>query len=256
MKKFYIMTLLTTVSLAGLAQVKTTTPNARTIFAYGGAFTKQFMQYVIALTKKPNPKICFLPTATGDNPTTIVNWYAVCEGLPMMPYVQKAFVASYTEKETFEEKLLSMDAIVVGGGNTLDMMAIWKVQGIDTVLKKAYNKGIVLSGGSAGSLCWFQGGTTDSRPKDLSIVQCLGFIQTSHCPHYHSEPLRKPLYFENILKGKLSPGYAIDDKAGIVFENEKYIRTVALDDKSNAYYVSVINGQIDEKLLPVAEILK
>ena len=147
-----------------------------------------------------------------------------------------------------------MDAIIVGGGNTLNMMAIWKAQGIDTVLRKAYNKGIILGGGSAGSLCWFQGGTTDSRPKDLSIVKCLGFIQTSHCPHYHSEPLRKPLYFDNILQGRLSPGYAIDDKAGIVFENEQYVRTVAIDDKSNAYYVSVVNGQIDEKLLPVTQI--
>ena len=68
--------------------------------------------------------------------------------------------------------------------------------------------------------------------------------------------MRKPLYFSNILKGRLSPGYAIDDLAGIVFENEKYIRTVAADDKSNAYYVSAIDGKIDEKILPVTEILK
>jgi len=174
----------------------------------------------------------------------------------MRPYVQKVYVASYTEKKSFEDNLLSMDAIVVGGGNTLNLMAIWKAQGIDTVLREAYNKGIILSGGSAGSLCWFQGGTTDSRPKDLSIVHGLGFIPTSHCPHYHSELLRKPLYFDNILKGKLSPGYAIDDKAGIVFENEKYVKSVALDDKNNTYYVSVVNGQVDEKLLPVTEILK
>jgi len=170
--------------------------------------------------------------------------------------VQRTFIASYTEPKTFEENLLSMDAIIVSGGNTLNMMAIWKAQGIDTVLRKAYDKGIVLAGGSAGSLCWFQGGTTDSRPKDLTIVKCLGFIQTSHCPHYHSELMRKPLYFSNILKGRLSPGYAIDDLAGIVFENEKYIRTVAADDKSNAYYVSAIDGKIDEKILPVTEILK
>jgi peptidase E len=239
-----------------MAQGNTPTTATRTIFAYGGGFTSQFMKYIITLTKKENPKICFLPTATGDNANVINAWYAACEGLPLRPYVQKAFVASYTDAKTFEDNLLGMDAIVVGGGNTLNMMAIWKAQGIDTVLKKAYNKGIILSGGSAGSLCWFQGGTTDSRPRDLSIVKCLGFIQTSHCPHYHSEPLRKPLYFENILKGKLSPGYAIDDRAGIVFENEKYVRTVAIDDKSNAYYVSVINGQVDEKLLPVKEILK
>lgn len=256
MKKSFLILSLVAFSTAVFAQPAGSTAPTRTIFAYGGGFNAQFMQYIIRLTKKQNPKICFLPTATGDNANVILAWYATCEDLVMRPYVQRTYVASYTEKKTFEENLLSMDAIVVGGGNTLNMMAIWKAQGIDTVLRKAYSKGIILAGGSAGSLCWFQGGTTDSRPKDLSIVQGLGLIQTSHCPHYHSEPLRKPLYFENILKGKLNAGYAIDDKAGIVFENEKYIRSVATDDKNNTYYVSVVDGKVDEKLLPVGEILK
>ncbi|WP_299583827.1 peptidase E [Mucilaginibacter sp.] len=256
MRKIYLAILLFAFCFSGMARQAPKSTITRTIFAYGGNYNRQFMRYVIALTKKKDPKICFLPTAMGDNANYIIAWYAACEELPMRPYVQRTYVASYTDKKTFEENLLSMDAIVVGGGNTLNMMAIWKAQGIDTVLRKAYNKGIILAGGSAGSLCWFQGGTTDSRPKDLSIVQGLGFIQTSHCPHYHSEPLRKPLYFENILKGRLSPGYAIDDLAGIVFEDEKYVRSVAVDEKSNTYYVSVINGKVDEKLLPVGEILK
>ncbi len=256
MKKCCIIILLMAACFAGMGQTTTQNTPTRTIFAYGGNFTKQFMSYVIALTKKDNPKICFLPTATGDNASIILAWYTACEDLPMRAYVQKSFVASYTDPKTFEDNLLSMDAIVVGGGNTLNMMAIWKAQGIDTVLRKAYNKGIILSGGSAGSLCWFQGGTTDSRPKDLSIVKCLGFIQTSHCPHYHSEPMRKPLYFDNILNGKLSPGYAIDDKAGIVFQNEQYVKSVSMDEKNSTWYVSVIDGKIDEKLLPVTEIIK
>ena len=246
---------LTFLLFAMIVKVSAQAPT-RTIFAYGGGFNKEFMQYIIALTKKPNPKICFLPTATGDNPNTILAWYQTCENLPMRPFVQRVYIESYTTTKSFQDNLLSMDAIVVGGGNTLNMMAIWEAQGIDTVLRKAYNKGIVLSGGSAGSLCWFQGGTTDSRPKELSIVQGLGLIQSSHCPHYHSEPMRKPLYFENILKGKLSPGYAIDDRAAIVFENEKYVRSVAADDKSNTYYVSIVDGKVDEKLLPVSEIIK
>ena len=256
MTKLYIILLTMSISLSGLAQGSTNIAATRTIFAYGGQCTPEFMRYIIKLTKKENPKICFIATATGDNPTAIVNWYATCEGLAMQPCVQRTFVASYTEPKTFEENLLSMDAIVVSGGSTLNMMAIWKAQGIDTVLRKAYDKGIVMAGGSAGSLCWFEGGTTDSRPKDLTIVKCLGFIQTSHCPHYHSELLRKPLYHSNILKGRLSPGYAIDDRAGVVFENEKYVRSVAIDDKSNAYYVSAINGIIDEKILSVTEIIK
>lgn len=256
MKKIYFIALLFACCLSATAQQTTQPIVTRTIFAYGGNYNRQFMQYLSGLTKKQNPKICFLATATGDNAGYILAWYQACEDLPMRPYVQRSYVASSSEKKTFEENLLSMDAIVVGGGNTLNMMAIWKAQGIDTVLKKAYDKGIILAGGSAGSLCWFQGGTTDSRPKELSIVQGLGFIPTSHCPHYHSESLRKPLYFENILKGRLSAGYAIDDLAGIVFENEKYVKSVACDDKSNTYFVSVIDGKVDEKLLPVGEIIK
>jgi len=113
----------------------------------------------------------------------------------------------------------------------------------------------VLAGGSAGSLCWFTGGYTDSRPKKLSLVECLGFIPLSHCPHYHSEPTRKPLYQEAILKGYLKPGYACDDQAGVLFEDEKYIKSVSLNGNNNSYYLSVIDGKIDEKLLP-SEIVK
>src|SRR5580698_9297000 len=104
--------------------------------------------------------------------------------------------------------------------------------GIDTVLRKAYNKGIVLAGGSAGSLCWFNAGYSDSRPKALSIINGLGFLPFSHCPHYHSELTRKPLYVAALLEGKMTPGYACDDKAGVLFLNEKYSRSVSLDNSS------------------------
>ncbi len=227
----------------------------RTIFITGGNFDTTFIRYVIALTKKANPKICFLPTASADNPYGINHWYDICTNLPMKPYVQRVFLNSSPEQKTFEESLLAMDAIIVGGGSTLNMMAIWKAQGIDTVLRKAYERGIVLAGGSAGSLCWFTGGYTDSRPKKLSLVECLGFIPLSHCPHYHSEPTRKPLYQEAILKGYLKPGYACDDQAGVLFEDEKYIKSVSLNGNNNSYYLSVIDGKIDEKLLP-SEIVK
>ncbi len=149
-----------------------------------------------------------------------------------------------------------MDAIVVGGGNTLNMMAIWKAQGIDTVLKKAYNRGIVLSGGSAGSVCWFLDGISDSRPKNLSIVQGLGFIPYSHCAHYHSQVLRKPLYQEDILSGKMQAGYAMDDSAAVLFVNEKFSRSVSVSINNNAWFISVVEGKLSEKLLAIDEILK
>lgn len=227
----------------------------KTLFVYGGQANKPFVKYVAELTGKENPKICFLPTATGDRPTYINFWYDLCHDLPVEPYVQKVWISSNSQTKTFEEVLMSMDAIIVGGGNTLNMLAIWKAQGIDQVLRKAYDKGIILAGGSAGSLCWFEGGTTDSRPVELSIVEGLALLPYSHCPHYSSEASRRPLYFDNIKAGSLSPGYACDDLAGIVFRNGKVEKAVALDDKNHSYHVFLEEGEIVETQLK-SEILK
>ncbi|HTR32016.1 MAG TPA: peptidase E [Puia sp.] len=224
---------------------------ARTIFITGGDFSVPFIKYVIGLTHKANPRICLIPTASADNPNNIANWYEQCAELPLRPYVLRTFINSRPGQSTFEEIIMSMDAIIVGGGSTLNMIAVWKAQGIDTVLRKAYEKGIVMAGGSAGSLCWFLGGITDSRPKQLTLVDCLGFIKTSHCPHYHSEPGRKPLYQQEILRGQLPAGYACDDRAGILFQNEKPIRSVAADKDSRTFFVSVADGKIKEEELPI-----
>jgi len=227
-----------------------TSAQNKTIFITGGNFGKQYIQYVAALTNKPNPKICFVPTASADNPYAINGFYNSCEDLPVRPYILRTFINSNPSQKSWEETILGMDAIIVGGGSTLNMMAIWKAQGIDTVLKKAYNKGIVMSGGSAGSLCWFLGGSTDSRPKELSVVECLGFLNFSHSPHYHAEPARRPLYHQLILSGRLKPGYACDDRAGLLFVNGTLKKAVSLSADNNSYFVSVVDGKIKEELIP------
>jgi len=225
------------------------TSSQKTIFVYGGQINKSFVSYIALLTGEDKPKICFLPTATGDSERYINYWYELCNDLPVIPYVLRVWISSYSQEKTFEEILLEMDAIVVGGGNTLNMIAIWKAQGIDDVLKTALDKGIVLAGGSAGSLCWFLNGTTDSRPKELSIVEGLGFLKYSHCPHYSSEESRRPLYHKNILSGDFLPGYACDDQAGIVFKNGEFAKAVSLNKENNSYFVSVENGEITEQKL-------
>lgn len=225
------------------------------LFVYGGQVNKEFISYTAKLTGKENPKICFLPTASGDSPYYITYWYEICSGLKIEPKVIEVWINSSSQKESFEEKLLKMDAIIVGGGNTLNMLAIWKAQKIDIALRKAYEKGIVLAGGSAGSLCWFNAGTTDSRPKELSIVKGLSFLDYSHCPHYSSEKTRKPLYHKNILEKKLTNGYACDDNSGILFINGKVSKSLSTDSKSFSYYVYEKDGEIiEEKLIP--EIIK
>ena len=227
----------------------------KTIFVYGGDFNKVFINYVIGLTKRSNPKILFIPTGAADNAIYINNWYSNCAELPLIPYVLRTFINSSPKQKTFEEQILECDAIIVGGGNTLNMLAIWRAQGIDTVLRKAYDRGIILAGGSAGSLCWFISGSTDSRPKELSFVEGLSFLNYSHSPHYHSEPTRQPLYQKAILTGKLKPGYACDDKAGLLFINGVVKKSVSQNVDNNNYFVSVVDGKIREELLP-AEIIK
>jgi len=227
-----------------------TSAATRKLFVYGGDFNAAFIRYAASLTGKENPRICFLPTAAGDAAGYVMRWFETCGPLPVKPFVQRAFISSYGQKESFETVFTSMDAIIVGGGNTLNMIAIWKAQGMDLALRKAYEQGVVMGGGSAGSLCWFEHGTTDSRPGQLSTVEGLGFISGSHCPHYHAEPQRRPLYWSKIKSGEYKPGYACDDAAGIYFENEAVKQAVAVDEKNNSYYVSKEGGEVAERLLP------
>jgi peptidase E len=161
----------------------------------------------------------------------------------------RTFINSLYTPLSFEEQLMSMDAIVVGGGNTLNMMAVWKAQGIDLALRTAYDAGIILAGGSAGSLCWFNEGSTDSRPKELSIVQGLGFLNFSHSPHYLRESARRPLYHQLIGTGTIGPGYACDDDAAMIFVNGRLRRAVSLNSQNRCYYVSRDGDKILEQVI-------
>jgi dipeptidase E len=219
------------------------------ILVYGSGFNPPFISYIAKLTGRERPKLCYLPTASADNPLLINNWYEQCSKLNVNAFAQKMFISSYDQKQSFEEVLLSMDGIIVGGGNTLNMLAIWKAQGVDKILRAAWEQGIVLAGGSAGSLCWFEQGTTDSRPKDISKIEGLGFLKGSHCPHYDSEPTRRPLYHSYIKSKEFKAGYACDDKAAIYFEGNTVKKVISLLNESNAYYVYEEAGEVIEQKL-------
>jgi peptidase E len=221
----------------------------RKILIAGGIYNEPFVRYMAQLTGKARPKLLYLPTASADNVNGILAWYKTCSTLEVTPMVQESFIASTRQSQSWEEVFLNVDGIVVSGGNTLNQQAIWKAQGIDVVLRKAWDQGIVLGGASAGSLCWFEEGTTDSRPKELSKVTCLGFLKGSHCPHYDAEPGRRPLYQKLIASGEMKPGYACDNNAGIYFEDAAVKRVVASRPGSKVYYVSLVNGQVVEKPL-------
>ena len=224
-------------------------PATRKILIAGGGYGTAFIRYMAQLTGKPRPKLLYLPTASADSPTGIINWYRACAPLNVEASHQISFIASYSQTRTWEEVLLSVDGIVCSGGNTLNQQVIWKAHGIDAILKQAWDRGIVLGGASAGSLCWFEHGTTDSRPKELSKVDCLGFLQGSHSPHYDAEPGRRPLYQRMIQSGQMKPGYACDNDAGIYFEDNTVKRVVSTRAAAKVYYVSVEGGKVVEKVM-------
>lgn len=221
--------------------------STRKILIAGGGFNRAFIRYMAALSGKPRPRICYLPTASADSADGIINFYRECAGLEVEPHVQRSFIESLSQTQSWDEVFLSMDGIVCSGGNTLNQQAIWKAQGIDIAMKAAWDKGIVLGGASAGSLCWFEEGTTDSRPKELSIVKCLGFLPGSHSPHYDKEPGRRPLYQQLIGSGRMKSGYACDNDAGIYFEDIAVKRVVSTRAEAKVYHVSVVNGSVVER---------
>ncbi len=223
--------------------------DGRKILIAGGGFREAFIRYMAELTGKERPRLCYLPTASADRPSGIISWFQNCANLDVIPFVQESFISSYRMDRSFEDVLLSMDGIVVSGGNTLNQQAIWKVQGIDMILKEAWDKGIVLGGASAGSLCWFEEGTTDSRPKEVTKIECLGFLKGSHSPHYDAEAARRPLYHKLIKSGELLPGYACDNDAGIYFEDNEVKRVVSTRADAKVYYVSRVGDEVVERVM-------
>jgi dipeptidase E len=231
------------------ADTRQTAFAGKKILIAGGGFNTAFIRYMAELTGKPRPKLLYLPTASADSPNGVITWYRNCSPLSVEASHQNSFIASTAQAKSWEEVFLSVDGIVCSGGNTLNQQAIWKAQGIDVILKQAWERGIVLGGASAGSLCWFEEGTTDSRPKDLSTVQCLGFLKGSHSPHYDAEPGRRPLYQKLIGSGQMKPGYACDNDAGIYFEDNTVKRVVSARVGAKVYYVSVEGGKVVEKVM-------
>lgn len=240
-------------SLAGMSPAHDDGPvrhrrrGVRKILIAGGGFNTAFIRYMAQLTGKTRPKLLYLPTASADKPG---NWLKNCEGLDVEASIQDSFIGSYKQTRRWDEVLLSVDGIVASGGNTLNQQAIWHAQGIDVILREAWNRGIVLGGASAGSLCWFEEGTTDSRPQELSTVKCLGFLKGSHCPHYDKEALRRPLYLKLVGSGRMKPGYACHNDAGIYFEDNAVKRVVHTREDARVFHVSAVRGVAVERELP------
>ena len=212
-----------------------------TLFLWGSDINLKFTRYVADLTGKENPHILYLPTASGDHQDNIQVWESLCKIVGIEPHIMRVWIDSSAE-QTFEEQIAEADAIVVGGGNTLNMLGIWQAQGIDRMLIEAMQRGAIIAGGSAGSIAWFDTGVSDSRPAGLSIVEGPGIVPHSNCPHYGDEA-KRTLYHQKLEQGEIKGGYAMDDKAGILFRDGEVVEAVTYSPEHQAYYVDVVQGK-------------
>ncbi len=195
------------------------------------------------------PRVCFVATASGDAPTYLANFYAAFARRAEASHLG-LFDRIVDDVDAF---LLDQDVVYVGGGNTANMLAIWRVHGVDRVLRRAWEGGIVLTGLSAGSLCWFESGTTDSfGPGLAALSDGLGLLPGSHAPHYDGDPTRRPHYQRLVGEGVLPAGYAADDGAALVFRGTELAEVVTSRPDAGAYRVERgPGGDVVETALPV-----
>ena len=195
--------------------------------------TRGLLAHVVGLAGKPAPKVCVVPTAVGDYAEDVLRHYdllpeeAVFSHLSVFPWPPaelRAFV-------------LAQDVVFVTGGNTANMLAIWRVHGLDAILREAWEAGIVLTGWSAGMICWYEAGVTDSfGPQLEGMRDGLGFLAGSACPHYDGEELRRPVYTRLVAEG-FPPGIAADDGVGLHYVGTELAEVVTAREGAQAYRV-------------------
>lgn len=208
------------------------------------------MSYALKLTKKTVPKICYIGTAGGDSPGFIRNFYNASLSEKVQPSHLEFFLMPNVHD--VRKFILSQDMIWVGGGSVANLLAIWRTHGLDEVLREAWEKGIVLSGVSAGSICWHQGGTTDSFGTELRpVTNGLGFLPYSNGVHYDSEARRRPLFQKLIADGVLADGYATDDGVAIHYIDTRVHAAITATSGKYAYHVvKTANGVKETKIAP------
>jgi len=205
----------------------------------GGGFSMEpenplLDRYILARSPKKRPKICFIGTASGDAEGYIEKFYHFFRKEDCEPSHLSLFKPHTRDIKKF---IWEQDILYVGGGNTKNLMALWKEWELDKAIRHAYENGTILSGISAGSLCWFEEGVTDSYGSELESISCLGLIPGSHCPHYDGEEERRPAYRKLIREDVIGAGYAADDGVALHFVDEKLSTVVSSRPQASGHYV-------------------
>lgn len=218
----------------------------------GGGFSMEpenlaLDRYIIAQTGKDSPRVCFLGQASSEHPDYIVNFYTAFNQL----YCKASHLSLFKPHTAdIEDYLCAQDIIYVGGGNTRSMLAVWREWGLDKILRTAGQNGTVLAGISAGAICWYEYGLTDSIPGQINPLPCLGYLSGTCSPHYDGEESRRPAYHRLVLAGDVPAGIALDDGAAAHYIDGERVAIVTSRPDAHAYWVEkTAEGDISETQL-------
>ncbi len=211
----------------------------------GGGFGRQIKdlkieKYIVDQSKNKNPSICFIPTATGDDQGYIENFYKAFDSLNC----ETSHIDFFKRTIKLDKHIAGQDIVFVGGGNTKSMLAVWREWGLDNILNNAYQNGVIMSGVSAGAICWFNKGITDSWKDHQAILPCLGFVDGVCCPHYDEEPERIP-YVKEILNNKqIDECIAIEGFCALHLIDDIPKYSVSFGTDTNVHLVSLSDEEI------------
>ncbi|MEV6773945.1 peptidase E [Nocardia sp. NPDC051030] len=220
----------------------------------GGGFSMESTpvldDFILSLSRSPTrPRVCFVPTASGDSAGYVSRFRAAFPPTRAEASVLELFDRSILDIPAF---LASQDVIYVGGGSTPNLLAVWRLHGVDTAILQALDEGVVLAGVSAGLNCWFEASLTDAFAGLSPLRDGLGVLPGSGCPHYHDGYRNE--YLRLVAAGVLPAGYAVDDSCALLFEDGKLADAIASVPMADAYRVQatadgVIERPIDVRLL-------
>ena len=223
--------------------------NEKQIIAIGGGGfgrnpkQSKIEEYILNSTNVSKPNVCFIPTASAEDKAYTVNFYSVFSKFD----TKLTHINFFQRTPRLDSIINKQDIIFVGGGNTKSMLAVWKEWKLDKLLLKAYNRGAVLCGVSAGAICWFTEGITDSWASNLNVMDCMDFVSGCCCPHYDGEKDRRPSVHSLIENNKIETCYAVEDGSALHFKDGNIFQNVDFMGGKNSYIVSKEDNIITEK---------
>lgn len=218
----------------------------------GGGFSMEpdnplLDDFILSLSRRRPARVCFIPTASAESPTYITKFYRAfsgrCIATDLTLFDSPALPRRPSQTQDLTAFVAAQDVFYVGGGNTANMLAVWRAHGLDRLLRSAWKGGAVLSGISAGMLCWFQGGITDSFGGFRALHDGLGFLRGTACPHFDGEPKRQQAFRRFVARGAPA-GYAAEDGVALHFVGTRLKEVVSSRAKALAYRVQRTRGEV------------